>query len=449
METDTNRQATKRGHPSDRLSPIDDQLIKRTTRLSTQQKTKTKEKSSSNNNKNEKLEINIPISNEFEALSDDMLIDDKESPITAGPSNANFRPALNPAKLSKERNESRQPKPIIITKYTHQAIQELLSLLKVKATFKKLNGPSTFKIFAETTADKKTILNNLVSKAVPHHTYCEPEDCHWTFVLKGHYESDPAEVLKMLQESEIPATKVAMISKSSDNPIFLVFFEKDDITLNELLHKHRSINKLRVTWEKYNRTQKKPTQCRNCQLWGHAASNCGNPYKCVKCLENHLPGACARNSREGQASCINCNAIGHSANSTTCPHYQRYKAHIDRMKPTPKTFTSTRAPWANQQQRYSRDVNYQTDFPALNPQTQPSTSQSGYVKVRTENSPVLSQNSNSASASQFAELQQEFNSIPGIDGALKLFAQLIQKLKNAPTEHAKAIVLFEFSQASK
>ena len=53
------------------------------------------------------------------------------------------------------------------------------------------------------------------------------------------------------------------------------------------------------------------------------------------------------------------------------------------------------------------------------------------------------------SASQFAELQQEFNSIIGIDGVLKLFAKLIKDLKNAPTEHAKAIVLFEFSQAAE
>ena len=444
METTTNRQPTKRSHSMGRLSPINDQHPKRTTRRAAR---KTKP-SPDNNNDDERLQINISTQNEFEALNDVMLIDE-ESPNSAGTSNRDFRPAFNPSKKNQTQKESRKPKPIIVTKLSHQSIQELLSFLKIKATLKKLNGPSNFKIFAESAADKKAILSNLKSKEIPHHTYCEPEDRHWTFVLKGHHQSDPIEVLKELQEAEIPATKVAMISKQKDNPIYLVFFVKDDITLNELCHKHRSINNLRVQWEKFNRTQKKPTQCRKCQLWGHSATNCGNLYKCVKCLENHLPGACARTTREGEASCINCNAIGHSANSSVCPHFQRYKANIDRMKPATKTFTSTRAPWANRQPYFQNDVNYQAEFPTLYSKPQPGTSQSGIVKVRTESFPVYSQNNHSASASQFAELQQEFNNIPGIDGALKLFAKLIKDLKNAPTEHAKAMVLFEFAQASK
>ena len=243
METTTIRQPTKRSHSMGRLNPTNDQQSKRTTRRSTQKM----KPSPNNNNDDEKLQINIPTHNEFEALNDEMLIDNEESPVSTGSSNGNFRPALNPSKKSKERNESRKPKPIIVTKYTHQAIQELLSHLKIKASLKKLNGPSSFKIFAESPGDKKSILNNLKVKAIPHHTYCEPEDRHWNFVLKGHHQSDPAEVLKELQEDEIPATKVAMISKSIDNPINLVFFEKDNITLNELLHKHRTINNLRVS----------------------------------------------------------------------------------------------------------------------------------------------------------------------------------------------------------
>lgn len=61
-------------------------------------------------------------------------------------------------------------------------------------------------------------------------------------------------------------------------------------------------------------------QCRNCQRFSHTARQCYFGYRCVKCVMEHEPGNCPRNTnQEIPVACINChtaglNHIGHSAN---------------------------------------------------------------------------------------------------------------------------------------
>lgn len=80
-----------------------------------------------------------------------------------------------------------------------------------------------------------------------------------------------------------------------------------------------------VRWEQFRKRE--VFQCRNCQRLGHASSECGLGYRCVKCVEKHEPGQCPRNGADKnttKAACINCHEAGiesdHAANYRRCPY---------------------------------------------------------------------------------------------------------------------------------
>lgn len=85
-----------------------------------------------------------------------------------------------------------------------------------------------------------------------------------------------------------------------------------------------------VTFERFVRTES--IQCKNCQRYGHAASNCNMPYRCVKCIENHAPGECQKQDRTNEPFCINCNKLGHPANYRQCPKYQELQERKDKLR---------------------------------------------------------------------------------------------------------------------
>ncbi|XP_059220321.1 uncharacterized protein LOC131995567 [Stomoxys calcitrans] len=81
-------------------------------------------------------------------------------------------------------------------------------------------------------------------------------------------------------------------------------------------------------------------QCRNCQRFGHVASNCGMKFRCVKCGRDHGPAKCEVPNKEANTEenittdpvtgqvvrrvgrpvyCANCKAEGHVASSRDCP----------------------------------------------------------------------------------------------------------------------------------
>lgn len=100
----------------------------------------------------------------------------------------------------------------------------------------------------------------------------------------------------------------------------------------------RGILNCRVTVRRDKK--KRVTQCHNCQRFGHVSSNCGMPFRCVKCGGNHGPAKCTIPSKEEEVrmvpstdpatgavkrtvsytlKCANCDANGHVASSKDCP----------------------------------------------------------------------------------------------------------------------------------
>lgn len=103
-------------------------------------------------------------------------------------------------------------------------------------------------------------------------------------------------------------------------------------------HEKSSMMGCRIRFERFKK--KGPTQCFQCQRFGHVAINCNMPSRCVKCAGSHESNECTipakgenteiivkTDERTGSITtqvgqtvkCVNCNAEGHTAGAKECP----------------------------------------------------------------------------------------------------------------------------------
>lgn len=86
---------------------------------------------------------------------------------------------------------------------------------------------------------------------------------------------------------------------------------------------------VRVRWSSYKR-RSGPTQCSNCQIFGHGNNNCNLPTVCSLCGEGHHQTECIHLGpyEEGiyaAIKCSNCNG-NHAANSLQCPRREEFRS---------------------------------------------------------------------------------------------------------------------------
>jgi hypothetical protein len=386
----------------------------------------------------------LPTQNVFNILSDSEDSMEEEEPEKPNEARKMITIRRNPCKTSKK-----PPKPIIAVNTTLDALKTTIKPLglTVSPTFIKRSGPD-FAIHAANTDDKKKIIEKLTLVNQQHFTFTENSDRHLIFALLGHHNVSIEELLAELVAANIPAVKVIKANRSEENPIFLVSFKKDSVTLKELQSKHSTIDFLKVKWEKHRPRSRRPTQCRRCQRFGHAASNCSLPYRCMKCLDAHEPGMCARTSREvGQPSCVNCKTEGHASNSIHCPAYVKYTQSIAakktrRLEREPRPFPATRYDWSQQ-----RSVTENAHLAASQPPPCTSFSQPIVNRTNREYRPSLTNSafrdapSNDNLFSQLASIQEDIMSLPDMKKTIELYKMLLEDLKKAKSHAERLSVL--------
>jgi hypothetical protein len=381
----------------------------------------------------------IETRNQFDKLTDDE--SDLESHASEVPHLPSIKPPSKTAKLT-----SKPPKPIYVASTSFAGVKNSLALLSLsKSPDFKIVGKQ-IKVLPHTKEDKKKIQEKMKEAQQAHYTFTEPEDRHLQFILYGHHITDIGELKQELILANIPVSRVTKINRSTDNPVFLVSFEKKtDISLRSLQSAHSRINNLIVRWAKFQQRQRRPTQCHRCQRFGHSANNCGLAFRCVKCLEAHEPGQCARTTREGVPSCVNCGTEGHASNSPTYPALKKHidsiaaKKRKDARSHQPREFPATRYDWN------------QHNAPAVASQPSQSTSHPHHVnRTSSEYRPSFTSRVSrpllepSNPLSQLREIQADFAAIPNIDQTIAHFARLVADLKSARNEGERLIILMEY-----
>lgn len=318
-------------------------------------------------------------------------------------------------------------------------IKEVCKSLKVaNITYKVINNEST-QIFCGDLKSKQIIIQAFKEKLINHFTYTEPAEKPSCFVLKGFYDINPDELLKLLVTSGVPAIKASVLFKSKGQCLYLISFNKSTMSCNRLNESHRLIDDIIVKWDVVKSKSKAPLQCHRCQRWGHSAANCGFQYRCVKCIMDHPIGECGRTTREGSAQCCNCRG-DHAANHRGCEAFKAYEKRMLNQK-SAKTKATTMV-----QQRLQG-----AEFPALRKSTQavpavPIIETHCEIVTPTYAQQLKSQPQVSAShipksqslADSLSDLTGQLVGIPNLHSILSIFQVLIDQLKLISMEMSRA-----------
>lgn len=349
-----------------------------------------------------------------------------------------YQPVSN--KKSQRNPQDKRMKPIIVETSANISLQNIKLLaekLPLTSGFLLKHTHTNVQILTKNSKDKSTVVSSLKAINASFFSYTETSERDQIFVLKGHYYTEPEELLNKLKANNIPAIKVSHLGTNTRNPLFLVQFKRDEIQLSTLTYQHKVIDNLMVKWEKFKKSQTRVTQCKNCQDYGHGARQCGKLYRCVKCVLNHAPGECSRTTRDGNPTCINCQG-DHAANSKVCKFYKEYLHKISRNKSdnSKLNFKNVKKPENPKKIPVRSDsvesIFNPSDFPPIEspqktetPKSEPSTSKISNFKSTISN---LKETVDIAFSEVF-ELRDELNSIEDIKETFRLMKELISKLK--------------------
>lgn len=239
---------------------------------------KPKKSKQSDKNINNTENNGLPTYNPFDLLNNDENLSSL---------NAKENARINKETFQRQRNAKtatiKQEKcpPIIITQLFSDpkgAINAIQEGLKGKAIFKiQRDG---YNVQTESTSDYDVIKQKLVEKKIPFYTFTSKENKLSKFVVKGiHWSYTSEEIKEELVSQNTRAQDVQpMLSKDKKQlSMFTVSFP-NGTKLDDIKIKSRYVCNQKVTWQPFVK-KNIGTQCRKCQGFGHAASNCGQNYR--------------------------------------------------------------------------------------------------------------------------------------------------------------------------
>lgn len=241
--------------------------------------------------------------------------------------------ATQPQKGSSKPTSSNNPKPVFVNSGILSVKNSLLNITFSSPPLLKMAQPNKTQVICATSEDKTKLIEKLVALKFMYHTFTDSHQKPMLYVLKGHYRVTCDELKTELDEANVPTTKVTFLWDHPERPLYIVHFERGKTNLNTLNNTAKAVGSVIVKWHRFDTARKRLTQCHNCQQYGHSATNCGHKYRCIKCLNEHLPGQCLRKTKddEGTPKCVNCQG-DHAANSRQCSHFISYSEMVQRQK---------------------------------------------------------------------------------------------------------------------
>lgn len=193
------------------------------------------------------------------------------------------------------------------------------------------------KILVQNLAYYNLILAELTKQNKRFFTHDIPAERTAKFVLSGLHEMPADDIKAALLELEIACLEVKkMRTKNKGQCLYLVYFSQNIVTLNKL-KSIKSILSVIVKWSPYIASKRGPTQCNNCQLYGHGNRNCHLAPRCLLCAGQHKKDNCPLSTETVFiATCSLC-AGDHVSNDLSCPKRIEYiamrKSSSSRLKP--------------------------------------------------------------------------------------------------------------------
>jgi len=349
-------------------------------------------------------------------------------------------PRSTPNAASQDPAIGKTVKPVFVNSGIQVIRNVLQSVCFATKPLLKVRGNSSTQVLCFSTEDKKNLVAKLRSEKIGFHTFTDAADKPAYFLLKGFYHVSCAELLSILQESNVPATKVTDFIRNDNNVIYIVHVDKS-VNVNMLNHSHKYIDGIVVKWDILRKSNKKVTQCYHCQSWGHSANNCGYISRCVKCSEPHAKGSCSRVSRDGDPTCCNCGG-SHASNHRGCP---TYKEHLEKVK------ARSKKPLSTVLQRDPVLLSSSSHFPRLGTQKSLASSLNNASNSSQSVSfaQVLSE-SNSHNSNVFTKLnnaQAKLNSLPNFNETVDVFVRMVDELSTCSDQKGQLLILLKYTSS--
>lgn len=251
--------------------------------------------------------------------------------------------------------------PIVTIDMKIDDIKKLLSDMEV-VNFNLKYISLGIKIFCTSLNDFNKVCGKLNESKLKYFTHDVQGNKLAKFVLSGLPNMPIEDVKAGLTEAKINFTDVKMMRTKNENPnhaLFLVYFASKSTTL-QVLNQTKYILHVVIKWSTYVQARNGPTQCNNCQLYGHGVKNCHLPPKCAKCGRSHPTNSCTKDQQTDVAftpTCCLC-AQPHSSKSRDCPKRLEYIQM--RMKQSKQQRESKPVP--NNAQRNQSNTNFNPRF---------------------------------------------------------------------------------------
>lgn len=238
--------------------------------------------------------------------------------------------------------------PIDVWTETQQSTQLLIrcKMPRYSCVFVKINK-SKLRIIPKTADIRNKLLVLLDERKINYNTYTPSDEKMVNVLLKGTEISNDELIENALVRHGITPHRIqpyvtGYMRKNGINSNIWQVVLKPNTDTSEIF-KIKYICEWSVKWEMMRKHTL--TQCRRCQRFNHSSSNCRLPYRCVKCVNNHLPGMCELDNTQNKASpkCVNCNGKHTANNAALCPAFQREIEIREKRKQPKKTNTHTKA----------------------------------------------------------------------------------------------------------
>ncbi|KAG7298660.1 hypothetical protein JYU34_018314 [Plutella xylostella] len=225
------------------------------------------------------------------------------------------------------------------------SISQALAANKIGFT-KAKNTRDGILVQVPTSGDHRLLTRLLDERKVEYYHWELPEDRRLRVVIRGvPKELDSAEIMSDLKAQSLPVHEVHRMYGRGKRVIYDMI-----LVILDLSPEGKKIFNItaicQISGLKIEKPYKKssPTQCHNCQSYGHSSRNCHVRARCVKCLGDHHTHDCPRPKDPKECTeapgCVLCGTLGHTASYGGCPQRPRNR-RAPKSKPSQQQTSSS------------------------------------------------------------------------------------------------------------
>lgn len=227
------------------------------------------------------------------------------------------------------------PPPITVTDNLTTSFNTVLKDLKVKFRLKIISVGT--KIFVDNENDYNAVCKKLDELKIQFFSHPAGADKIFKLMLCGLPEFPVNEITDHLKAlNNISVKRIVMLNSTSSFRRYILSFDPKENSKADIKNIKTVLNHV-VKWVPAKPSNRGPTQCLHCGMFGHGISACHRTPNCFLCGEKHETKNCSFKNDESEQrifKCANCKSRNlthnHRANDPQCPsrmHYMEIKSN--------------------------------------------------------------------------------------------------------------------------